>query len=73
MADYPKRWSKILHWAEYAYNVSFHSSLLMSPFRAVYGREPPSILDYLPTFAKTDAVDQVLFDRQELLQQLHVN
>ena len=68
MADYPKRWSKILHWAKYDFNVSFHSSLLMSPFRAVYGCEPPSMLDYLPTSAKTDAVDQVQLDMHELLQ-----
>ena len=31
------------------------------------------MLDYLPNSAKTKAVDQVLLDRQELLQQLQAN
>ena len=57
VADYLKSWSKILHWAEYAYNVPFHSSLLMSHFKAIHGREPPFMLDYLPTSAKIEAVD----------------
>ena len=42
----------------------------MSPFKAVYGRDPPSILDYIPQSAKTDAVDKFLIDRQDLLFQL---
>ena len=42
----------------------------MSPFKAVYGREPPSILDYVPMSATTYSVDNLLKDRQELLQEL---
>ena len=63
VADFLKRWSKILHWAEFCFNISFHSSLTMSPFKEVYGKEPPSILDYVPEFAKTEAVDKVLIDK----------
>ena len=71
--DYPRRWSKILHWAELCYNTSFHSSLAMSPFKAVYGRDPPSILDYIPQSTKIDVVDKLLIDRQDLLLQLKHN
>ena len=42
----------------------------MSPFKVVYGRDPPSILDYIPHTAKTDVVDKFLIDRQDLLLQL---
>ena len=43
--EHLRRWFKVLHWAEYCYNISFHSSLSMSPFKAVNGRKPPFILD----------------------------
>ena len=45
----------------------------MSPFHVVYGREPPSILGYIPKSTKTEAVDKFLLDRQDLLHQLKQN
>ena len=36
----------------------------------MYGREPPSILDYIPMIAITEGVDKFLLDRQKLLQEL---
>ena len=45
----------------------------MSPFKAVYGREPPSILDYVPLMATIETVDHLLRDRQDLLQELEQN
>ena len=45
----------------------------MTPFKAVFGRDPPSILDYIPATASTKGVDQLLTKRQELLQQLQKN
>ena len=47
--EQPRKWYKFLHWAEYCYNVNFHSSLGMIPFKEVYDRDPHSILDYIPT------------------------
>ena len=67
MAEEPKKWYKLLHWAEYCYNATFHSSLGMSPFKAVYGREPPSMLDYVPMTTTTEGVNRVLLNRQALL------
>ena len=73
MAEKPKKWYRLLHWAEYCYNATFHSSLDVSPFKAVYGREPPSMLDCVPMTATIEGVNRVLLDRQALLQELKVN
>ncbi|CAM8940630.1 unnamed protein product [Rhodiola kirilowii] len=46
VGDKPRSWIKLLSWAEYWYNTTFHSALKMSPFQAVYGRPPPSLPCY---------------------------
>lgn len=36
----PKKWLNWLHWTEYSYNTSPHTSTKISPFQALYGRSP---------------------------------
>jgi len=69
-SDRPRRWFQWLPWVEYCYNTSYHSSLKATPFTVVYGRSPPTMLSYYPGLAKLEAVDQELFNRDLVLQDL---
>ena len=39
----------------------------MTPFEAVYGQKPPSVLSYLPGASKVQAVDLTLTAREAIL------
>jgi hypothetical protein len=41
--DRPRQWLHWLPWVEYLYNTAFQSALKDTPFRVVYGHDPPSI------------------------------
>lgn len=69
----PKGWYKALAWAEYWYNTAYHSSIQMSPFKALYGREPPTLIRYQPDSADIASVQEQLTARDELLRQLKAN
>lgn len=72
IGDRPRPWVDWLPWAEYYYNTSFHSALRTTPFQVVYGRAPPSLLQYQPGSANTDTVDKMLTAREEFLEEVHV-
>jgi hypothetical protein len=67
IGDRPKSWLRWLPWAEYCYNTSFQTALKSTPFKVVYGRDPPAIMPYQPGIAKVPAVDRQLQDRDEFL------
>ncbi|GLT61286.1 hypothetical protein SLA2020_340050 [Shorea laevis] len=69
----PKEWGKWLAWAEYSYNTSWHSTIRSTPFTVVYGREPPTLLTYLPGTAKVEAVGKELMVRDQVLKELKNN
>jgi hypothetical protein len=63
----PKAWSTWLPLAEWWYNTSHHSSTGYTPFEAVYGYAPPSLLSYVPGTSANLAVDTQLRDRTKVL------
>jgi hypothetical protein len=65
--DRPRQWLKWLSWAEYCYNVAFQSSIRTSPFKVVYGRDPPSIRPLSQAGSHVLAVQQQLQERDEFL------
>jgi hypothetical protein len=42
--DRPKTWLQWLPWAEFCYNMSYQTAVKCTPFRIVYGRDPPTML-----------------------------
>jgi len=65
--DRPRQWVKWLPWAEYVYNTSFQSAVRETPFKIVYGRDPPCIRSYEPGELRVAAVAQNMAEHQEFL------
>jgi transposase InsO family protein len=70
--DRPRQWLRWLPWAEYIYNTAFHTALQETPFRVVYGRDPPSTRTYTPSEIRVVAVAQNLQERDEFLQDVRL-
>jgi hypothetical protein len=63
----PRDWSVWLPMAEWWYNTNHHSSTGFTPFEAVYGYPPPSLLSYVQGTSANLAVDAQLRDRTMVL------
>lgn len=66
----PSTWGQYLHWAEWHYNTSVHSTTGLSPFQVVYGKPPPSLPQYVAGRSQLEAVDTELKGREEILEEL---
>jgi hypothetical protein len=69
--DRPRQWLQWLPWAEYVFNTAYQSSLRDTPFRVVYGRDPPSIRSYEPGETRVAAVARTMEDREFLADVRH--
>lgn len=62
----PSEWSKCLPQAKFWYNSNFQSAIGMTPFKALYGYDPPLPSFELVAQSKLNSVDQALKERQLL-------
>ncbi|XP_051120403.1 uncharacterized protein LOC127244109 [Andrographis paniculata] len=62
-----------MSWEEFWYNTSYQTTARMSPFEAVYGREPPTIRRFLPRECQMAAVADVLSSRDVMINHLKKN
>jgi hypothetical protein len=62
----PTSWYKWLSLAQFWYNTSWHSSIRMSPFQALFGIQPPIHAPLVPANSQVAAVQDLLRDRRDL-------
>lgn len=64
--DNPKGWFKMLPLAEYWYNSAYQNSAGMTPFRAVYGREPPGLMRHCSDTENVEVNDSAYQNSSEM-------
>lgn len=69
----PKQWLPLLPWAELWYNSEHHSSLGMTSFKALYGKEAFELKHYITGESDVEAVDMVLELRENTMTLLKEN
>jgi hypothetical protein len=71
-SDRPRQWVRWLPWAEYVYNTAFHTALQDTPFRVVYGRDPPCLHSYEPGEIRVAAVAQNMAECDAFIQDVRL-
>ncbi|KAH9295309.1 hypothetical protein KI387_038897, partial [Taxus chinensis] len=68
-----RAWVKWLHLGEYCYNTTYHMSITMSPFMALYGYEAPNFMDLLFGDNKVPKAKDLLQESQDIMKSLKEN
>ena len=71
--DQPRQWFKWLAWAELSYNTSPHISTSMTPFMALYGRDPPPLIRVGKGQTPVDSLDEQLQLRDAMRDELRMH
>lgn len=66
-------WVKWIHPCEYSYNSTFHLTIHMTPFMALYGYGAPSFLDLLMSDSRVPSAGKVLQESQDIMRSLREN
>jgi len=69
----PKHWPSGLSWAKFWFNSNYNSSSKLTPFRALYGIDPPQLLKGTTIPSAVKEVNRLTQDRDSLLDQLRTN
>lgn len=69
----PKKWNSWLPMAEWWYNTSYHSSLQMTPFEALYNYPPPMIGEFNIESVRCQAATTIVTERDNMIQRLKSN
>lgn len=67
----PSRWSKWLSLAQFWYNTSFHSTLMLTPFEAMFGHKPRHFGLSVDSVGVPSALDSWMQDRHNMQSLIH--
>jgi hypothetical protein len=68
----PRNWITWLPWAKFVYNSSFHTALKETPFKLVYGQDPPTFRSYDSGEIRAIAVAQSMAERDEFIENVRL-
>ncbi|KAJ0816356.1 putative nucleotidyltransferase, Ribonuclease H [Helianthus annuus] len=71
--DAPLTWVKWVPLAQWWYNTSWHSSIKMSPYEALFGIKPSLHIPYIPGDTSIAAVEELHREREAMIRKLKVN
>ena len=73
VAGQQRTWIKWLNLGEYCYNTTYHMSIKMTPFKALYGYEALSFADRAFGYSKAPKAKDWIQDSQDILKVLREN
>jgi hypothetical protein len=73
VTDKQNKWSQWLHFVEWWYNSTYHTSAKLTPFQALYGYEPPKWKEFALINTKVQAIRNKLEEEQKIIQILKEN
>ena len=73
MSGQQKAWVRWIHLCEYCYNTTHHMSIQMTPFRALYGYNAPSFIDFLMSDVRVPHAGDFLQERKDIVDALRNN
>jgi hypothetical protein len=68
-----RTWFKWLHLGEHCYNTTFHMSIGMTPFQALYGYDAPNLIDLVFGESRAPKAKDCITESQEILKFLKDN
>jgi hypothetical protein len=68
-----RAWVRWLHLGEHCYNTTFHMSIGMTPFRALYGYDAPTLIDWVFGDSQAPKPKDWIIESQEILKVLKEN
>ena len=68
----PQQWPKWLSWAEFWFNTNYNNSLKLTPFKALYGHDPPHLLKGAIIPSTAEEVNVMTNDRDQMLHDLNI-